>query len=64
MAKNKYSTSDSKFQEWINQGRGSGRNDTYKPWLTVRDTPTEELPHRIFGHKSQLPITFYRRYVQ
>ena len=53
MAKNKYSTSDLKFQEWINQGRGSGRNEAYKPWLTVRDVPSEGRSHRIFGHKSQ-----------
>ena len=29
------------------------RNDANKPWLTVRDIPSEGRSHRIFGHKSQ-----------
>ena len=43
----------SKNKRWIKEGRGSGRNHEYKPWLTVRDLPSEGRSHRVFGHKSQ-----------
>jgi len=53
MARKTYSTSEAKFQQWIKNGRGSGRGFEYKPWITVRDLPSEGRSHRIFGHKSQ-----------
>jgi hypothetical protein len=53
MAGNKYSNSEAKNQQWIKSGRGSGRGSEYKPWLTVRDLPSEGRSHRIFGCKSQ-----------
>lgn len=53
MALKKYSNSDIKNQKWISEGRGAGRGSGYKPWLTVRDIPSEGRSHRIFGHKSQ-----------
>lgn len=53
MARKKYGNSDAKNKRWIKEGRGSGRNHEYKPWLTVRDLPSEGRSHRVFGHKSQ-----------
>jgi hypothetical protein len=53
MARKKYSNSEAKNQQWIKSGRGSGRGCGYKPWITVRDLPSEGRSHRIFGHKSQ-----------
>ncbi|MCD2449837.1 TnsA endonuclease N-terminal domain-containing protein [Methylicorpusculum oleiharenae] len=53
MARKSYGTSEVKFQKWIKDGRGSGRGIEYKPWITVRDLPSEGRSHRIFGHKSQ-----------
>ena len=53
MARKKYSNSVAKNERWIKEGRGSGRNQDYKPWLTVRDLPSEGRSHRVFGHKSQ-----------
>ena len=54
MAKNnKYSISEAKEQQWIKEGRGSGQGCNYKPWITVRDIPSEGRSHRIFGHKTQ-----------
>ena len=53
MAKKQYGNSEAKNQRWIKEGRGSGRGREYKPWLTVRDLPSEGRSHRIFGHKSQ-----------
>ncbi len=52
MARKKYGNSDAKNKRWIKDGRGSGRNHEYKPWLTVRDLPSEGRSHRVFGHKS------------
>ncbi len=53
MARKKYGNTEAKNQRWIKEGRGSGRGDEYKPWITVRDLPSEGRSHRIFGHKSQ-----------
>ncbi|MFA6051143.1 MAG: TnsA endonuclease C-terminal domain-containing protein [Methylobacter sp.] len=53
MAKRNYSNSELKTQKWVKEGRGSGHGSDYKPWLTVRDLPSEGRSHRIFGHKSQ-----------
>jgi hypothetical protein len=53
MAKRNYSSSEIKVQKWLKEGRGSGRGRDYKPWLTVRDVPSDGRSHRIFGHKSQ-----------
>lgn len=54
MAKiNKYGITESKQQQWIKEGRGSGEGKNYKPWITVRDIPSEGRSHRVFGHKTQ-----------
>lgn len=53
MAKKRYSSSEASIQKWIKEGRGSGRGRAYKPWLTVRDCPSQGRSHRVFGHKSQ-----------
>lgn len=53
MAKNKYDISEEKEQRWIKEGRGNGHGHDYKPWITVKDLPSEGRSHRIFGHKSQ-----------
>jgi hypothetical protein len=53
MARKNYSPSEATFQRWLKEGRGSGRGSTYKPWLTVRDLPSQGRSHRVFGHKSQ-----------
>jgi hypothetical protein len=53
MASRKYGNSDAKNKKWIKEGRGSGQNQDYKPWITVRDLPSDGRVHRIFGHKSQ-----------
>lgn len=53
MAVSKYSFSEAKYKKWIKEGRGQGSQSRYKPWLTVRDVPSEGRSHRIFGYKSQ-----------
>lgn len=53
MARKNYLNSELKIQQWIKEGRGTGNGCHYKPWLTVRDVPSEGRSHRIFGHKSQ-----------
>ena len=53
MAKKKYSPSETTFRRWFKEGRGSGKGRDYKPWLTVRDLPSQGRSHRVFGHKSQ-----------
>jgi len=53
MANSKYSLTEPKIRKWIKEGRGDGRGRDYKPWLTVRDLPSQGRSHRVFGHKSQ-----------
>lgn len=48
----RYSHSEVTFQRWLKDGRGSGRQSEYKPWLTVRDLPSQGRSHRVFGHKA------------
>ena len=53
MASRKLGNSEAKNNKWIKEGRGSGQNADYKPWITVRDLPSDGRVHRVFGHKSQ-----------
>ena len=53
MASRKLGNSEAKNSKWIKEGRGSGQNSDYKPWITVRDLPSDGRVHRVFGHKSQ-----------
>jgi len=49
----KYSNDLIKNEKWIQEGRGKGRLNEYKPWLTVRDVPSMGRSSRVFGKKSQ-----------
>ncbi|WP_199610011.1 TnsA endonuclease C-terminal domain-containing protein [Flocculibacter collagenilyticus] len=53
MASRKLGNSEAKNNKWIKEGRGSGQHSEYKPWITVRDLPSDGRVHRVFGHKSQ-----------
>ena len=53
MAKKRYWNTEAKNARWIKQGRGQGLGSEYKPWLTVRDVPSEGRSHRVFGHLTQ-----------
>ncbi|GGA75370.1 transposase [Neiella marina] len=53
MAKKQYWNSEAKNKRWIKEGRGQGTGSDYKPWLTVRDVPSEGRSHRVFGHITQ-----------
>jgi len=53
MGKKQYHNSEAKNARWIKEGRGRGTGADYKPWLTVRDVPSEGRSHRVFGHLTQ-----------
>ncbi len=53
MGKKRYWNSEAKNARWIKDGRGQGMGSDYKPWLTVRDVPSEGRSHRVFGHLTQ-----------
>ncbi|MBL4571500.1 MAG: heteromeric transposase endonuclease subunit TnsA [Gammaproteobacteria bacterium] len=53
MGKKNYWNSEVKNTRWIKEGRGLGAGKDYKPWLTVRDVPSDGRSHRIFGHLTQ-----------
>lgn len=51
MAKRRYITS-SKIESMQKQGRGLGKKDSYKPWITVRDVSSNGFSSRIKGWKT------------
>lgn len=53
MGKKQYWNSEAKNIRWVKQGRGQSTGKTYKPWITVRDVPSDGRSHRIFGHLTQ-----------
>ncbi|MDP5032500.1 TnsA endonuclease N-terminal domain-containing protein [Paraglaciecola sp.] len=53
MGKKQYWNSEAKNERWIKEGRGQGSGPDYKPWLTIRDVPSQGRSHRIFGHLTQ-----------
>lgn len=48
MARGKYVWSEKRIKRFIKEGRGTGRGQSYKPWLTVADVPSRGRIHRIF----------------
>ena len=53
MGKKRYWNSEAKNARWIKEGRGQGTLQNYKPWLTVRDVPSDGRSQRVFGHLTQ-----------
>lgn len=52
MALGRKRSTETHLAKRIKEGRGSGQNSEYKPWLTVRDLSSIGRVHRVFGHKS------------
>jgi len=53
MARKQYWNTEAKNTRWIKEGRGQGIGLDYRPWLTIRDVPSEGRSHRVFGHLTQ-----------
>jgi len=53
MGKKTYWNSETKNARWIKVGRGQGLGKNYKPWITVRDVPSDGRSHRVFSHLTQ-----------
>lgn len=53
MGRKQYWNSEAKNARWIKEGRGLGMGKGYKPWLTVRDVPSQGRSHRVYGHLTQ-----------
>ena len=52
MARSRYAFDEDKIALFYKEGRGSGRGAAYKPWLTVRDVPSNGRSHRPNGLKT------------
>lgn len=52
MVKYNSNWSQKKYQKFINEGRGQGENEIYKPWLTINDFPSLGRVTRIKGWKT------------
>ncbi|PWB84485.1 MAG: heteromeric transposase endonuclease subunit TnsA [Methylocystaceae bacterium] len=52
MARQRYGFDEGKIARFHKEGRGQGRGVDYKPWLTVRDVPSQGRSHRLRGMKT------------
>lgn len=52
MARNRNSSEEKKNARFVKEGRGIGRGVDYKPWLTVRDVPSDGRANRVPGWKT------------
>lgn len=52
MSKYNLSWDENKMKRYISEGRGQGRGQDYKPWITVRDFPSGGISSRQPGWKS------------
>lgn len=43
---------EAKFKRFLAEGRGQGKKEQYRPWLTVSDIPSRGRSTRIFSHKA------------
>lgn len=48
-----------KYQKWIKEGRGQGRNEDYKPWLNVREVPSHGLSVRMPSLKARRVLKLF-----
>lgn len=53
MAKRNRTVTPSKIEKRVKEGRGEGHGASYKPWLTIRDVPSQGLCSRIKGWKTR-----------
>lgn len=59
MAKRNNSWNKQKFDRYINDGRGQGELENYKPWLTVQDFPSLGRASRILGKTTKRVQHFF-----
>ena len=59
MSRNKYTHSDKRYAKWAKEGRGQGRFENYKPWLTIFDVPSHGRSHRIPSFKLNRIVTCF-----
>ncbi|MBV5269630.1 MAG: Tn7 transposase TnsA N-terminal domain-containing protein, partial [Afipia sp.] len=52
MARSKYDWTERRIKRFFREGRGTGRGQDYKPWLTTSDVPSLGRTHRIFLTKT------------
>lgn len=51
MTKRKRGFTQKEYEKWLNEGRGQGSFEDYKPWLRIQDVPSEGLVTRLHGNK-------------
>lgn len=52
MAKHQYQLTEQKVRRFLQEGRGQGEGEGYKPWLTIQDLPSDGRTHRPSGWKT------------
>jgi len=52
MAKRRYGIDEDKIVQFLKEGRGQGKGNAYRPWLTIQDVPSSGRCSRIQGRKT------------
>lgn len=52
MSKHRLNWTQERFEQFVKDGRGQGRGQNYKPWLTIHDLPSEGRSTRSPGWKT------------
>lgn len=58
MSKYTYEWTEQKYQKWLKQGRGQGRGEEYKPWITIYDFSSKGKVSRAQGWNSNRVFQF------
>jgi TnsA endonuclease N terminal/TnsA endonuclease C terminal len=53
VGRRRYSWDEAKIRRYIKEGRGKGRGEEYKPWLTIQDVPSQGRVTRAPGWKTK-----------
>lgn len=48
-----------KLERFLKEGRGSGRFENYKPWLTLHDVSTKGRTSRLYSHKLKRMVNLF-----
>lgn len=52
MAKRGRTWTNSKYERYLKEGRGTGEGKEYKPWLRIQDFPSNGRATRVLGNKT------------
>lgn len=61
MSKHTRLWSKNRFEECLQEGRGLGEKDRYKPWIVIQDFSSQGMVSRVLSHKTNRVHHFLSR---